>query len=177
MIDANNPRMEPPRAEVQRMNYICTKEKFMTKDWLKEYAPRTPSELVLQKPKLDQLNAWLKRASTWVGMVRSCSVPLFYHFLRWVWEIKSFWVSSYCIQQMIFNPLHSHTYDCVWSEWHRLKIHPLLRFSSIFTIFVDVYGDAPNLGRVLEHTECEFLKPLSPMTRASVFDNCRIVKK
>lgn len=85
----------------------------MTKDWLKEYAPRTPSELVLQKPKLDQLNAWLKRASTWVGMVRSCSVPLFYHFLRWVWEIKSFWVSSYCIQQMIFNPLHSHTYDCV----------------------------------------------------------------
>jgi len=43
----------------------------MTKDWLKEYAPRTPSDLVLQKPKLDQLNAWLQRASTWIGMVRS----------------------------------------------------------------------------------------------------------
>jgi hypothetical protein len=42
VIDANNPRMEPPRAEVQRMTYICTKEKLMTKDWLKEYAPRMP---------------------------------------------------------------------------------------------------------------------------------------
>jgi hypothetical protein len=50
MIDANNPRMEPPRAEVQRMNYICTKEKFMTKDWLKEYAPRTPSDLFFKNP-------------------------------------------------------------------------------------------------------------------------------
>lgn len=48
----------------------------MTKDWLKEYAPRTSSDLVLQKPKLDQLNAWLQRASTWVGMVRSCSIHL-----------------------------------------------------------------------------------------------------
>ena len=80
MIDANNPRMEPSRAKVQRMNYICTQEKFVTKNWLKEYAPRTPSDLVLQKPKLDQLNAWLQRASTWVGMVRSCSVHLFYFF-------------------------------------------------------------------------------------------------
>lgn len=174
MIDANNSRMEPPRAEVQRMNYICTKEKFMTKDWLKEYAPRTPSDLVLQKPKLDQLNAWLQRTSTGVGMVRSCSGHLLYHFFKWVWEIKRLWVSACCIQQMIFNPLHSHTCDCVWPEWHRLKIH---LFSSIFTIFVDVYGDAPTLGRVFEHTECELLKPSSSMTRASVFDNCSIVKK
>lgn len=85
----------------------------MTKDWLKEYTPRTPSDLVLQKPKLDQLNAWLQSASTWVGMVRSCSGHLFYHFFKWVWEIESIWVSAYCIQQMIFNPFHSHTYDCV----------------------------------------------------------------
>jgi hypothetical protein len=94
-----------------------------------------------------------------------------------VWEIKGLWMSAYCIQQMIFNPLQPHTCDCVWPEWHRLKIHPLPIFSSIFTIFVDVYGNAPNLGRVLEHTECELLKPSSSMTRASVFDNCSIVKK
>jgi hypothetical protein len=77
---------------------------------------------------------------------------------------------------MIFNPLHSHTCDSVWPEWHRLKILPLPRFSSTFTIFVDVYGDAPNLGRVLEHTECELLNPSRCMTRASVYDNCSIVK-
>jgi hypothetical protein len=65
----------------------------------------------------------------------------------------------------------------VCPEWHRLKIHPLLRFSGIFTIFVDVFGDAPNLGRVLEHTECELLKRSGCVTRASVFDNCSIVKK
>jgi len=59
----------------------------------------------------------------------------------------------------------------------QVKICQLPRFSSTFTIFVDVYGDAPNLGRVLEHTECELLKPSSSMTRASVFDDCSIVKK
>jgi hypothetical protein len=92
MIDSNNPRMELPRAEMQRMKYNCTKDKFMTKDWLKEYAPRTPSDLVLQKPKLDQLNAWLQRTSTRVGMVRSCTVLLLYHFLKLVWLIKGLWV-------------------------------------------------------------------------------------
>lgn len=97
MIDANNPKMEPPRAEIQRMKYSCTKEKLMTKDWLKEYAPRTPSDLVLQKPKLDQLTAWLQRTSTRVGMVRSYTVLLLHHFLKWVWEIKGLWVSACCI--------------------------------------------------------------------------------
>jgi hypothetical protein len=79
--------MEQPIDDVQRMNYCCTKEKIMTKDWLKEYVPKTPSDLVLQKPKLDQLNAWLQIASKRVGMVRSCSVPLFYCFLNCVWKI------------------------------------------------------------------------------------------
>jgi hypothetical protein len=82
MIDANNPRTEPPNAEIKRVKYNCTKEKFMTKDWLKEYAPRAPSDLVLQKPKLDQLNAWLQRTSTRVGMVRSCTLLLLPHFFN-----------------------------------------------------------------------------------------------
>ncbi|GFG39464.1 hypothetical protein Cfor_08413 [Coptotermes formosanus] len=68
VIDVDNLRMEPAIDEVQRMNYSCTKEKIMTKDWLKEYAPKIPSELVLQKPKLDQLNAWLQIATKRVGM-------------------------------------------------------------------------------------------------------------
>lgn len=62
--------MEPYRDEVPRINYIHTIGKNMTKDWLKEYAPKTPSDLVVQKPKLDQLNSWLQKASKVVGEVR-----------------------------------------------------------------------------------------------------------
>jgi hypothetical protein len=46
----------------------------------------------------------------------------------------------------------------VCPAWHRLKIHPLPRVSSILTIFVVVYGNAPNPGRMLEHTEHVFVK-------------------
>jgi hypothetical protein len=63
--------------EVQRMNCSFTKEKMMTKDWLKEFAPKTPSDLVLPKPRLDQLNSWLQKASKIVGEVRWCSVSFF----------------------------------------------------------------------------------------------------
>jgi hypothetical protein len=91
--------MEPAIDEVQRMNYSCTKEKIMTKDWLKEYAPKIPSELVLQKPKLDQLNAWLQIATKRVGMVRPCAIPLFYHCLNWVWKL--------CEGSLSFSLLHT----------------------------------------------------------------------
>jgi hypothetical protein len=61
--------MELHRHEAPRINYIDTKGKMMTKDWLKEYAPKTPSDLVIQKPKLDQLNTWLQKASKIDGEV------------------------------------------------------------------------------------------------------------
>lgn len=60
----------PHRDEVQRINVTVTKEKAMTKDWLKEFAPKAPSDLVLSKPKLDQLNSWLQEAIKIVGEVR-----------------------------------------------------------------------------------------------------------
>ncbi|XP_021915131.1 cell cycle checkpoint protein RAD17 isoform X2 [Zootermopsis nevadensis] len=66
-IDIDAKKMEPYRDEVPRINYIHTIGKNMTKDWLKEYAPKTPSDLVVQKPKLDQLNSWLQKASKVVG--------------------------------------------------------------------------------------------------------------
>jgi hypothetical protein len=62
--------MLPHRDEVQRINASFTKKKVMTKDWLKEFAPKAPSDLVLSKPKLDQLNSWLKKASKIAGEVR-----------------------------------------------------------------------------------------------------------
>jgi hypothetical protein len=60
------------RDGVPRMNYVCTNDKMMAKDWLKEFTPKTPSDLVLQKPKLDELNLWLQKASKCVGEVRWC---------------------------------------------------------------------------------------------------------
>jgi hypothetical protein len=63
-------KLEPYGSDVPRINYIHTKEKMVTKDWLKEYAPKTPCDLVIQKPKLDQLNSWLQKTSKMVGEVR-----------------------------------------------------------------------------------------------------------
>ncbi|XP_069693790.1 cell cycle checkpoint protein RAD17-like [Periplaneta americana] len=40
-------------------NSTPTTASISEKDWLKEYSPKNPSELVLQKPKLDQLNEWI----------------------------------------------------------------------------------------------------------------------
>jgi hypothetical protein len=70
MSDIDTQRKLPRRDEVQRINGSFTKEKMMTKDWLKEFAPKTPSDLVVPKPKLDQLNSWLQKASKIVGEVR-----------------------------------------------------------------------------------------------------------
>jgi hypothetical protein len=70
MRDIDIQRKLPHRDEVQRVNGSFTKEKMMTKDWLKEFAPKTPSDLVVPKPKLDQLNSWLQKASKIVGEVR-----------------------------------------------------------------------------------------------------------
>jgi hypothetical protein len=70
MTDIDARRLELYRDKVARINYTDTKGKIRTKDWLKEYAPKTPSDLVLQKPKLDQLNSWLQKASKLVGEVR-----------------------------------------------------------------------------------------------------------
>jgi hypothetical protein len=68
----------PHRDEVQRINDGVTKEKVMTNDWLKEFAPKAPCDLVLSKPKLDQLNSWLQEAIKIVGEVRSCSALILF---------------------------------------------------------------------------------------------------
>lgn len=70
MSDIDTQRKLPHRDEVQTINDSVTKEKIMTKDWLKEFAPKTLSDLVVPKPKLDQLNSWLQKASKTVGEVR-----------------------------------------------------------------------------------------------------------
>ncbi|PNF18130.1 hypothetical protein B7P43_G02620 [Cryptotermes secundus] len=67
MSDIDSQRKLPHRDGVQRFNGSFTKEKVMTKDWLKEFAPKTPSDLLVSKPKLDQLNSWLQKASKTVG--------------------------------------------------------------------------------------------------------------
>lgn len=67
MSDIDTQRKLPHRDEVQRTNGSFTKGKMVTKDWLKEFAPKTPSDLVVPKPKLDQLNSWLQKASKIVG--------------------------------------------------------------------------------------------------------------
>jgi hypothetical protein len=62
--------------EVQSIRGSFAKEQLMTKDWLKDFAPKVPSDLVLSKPKLDQLNSWLQKASKVLGEVRWLSVLL-----------------------------------------------------------------------------------------------------
>jgi hypothetical protein len=111
MCEADNLRVEPASEEFQSMNHSCRKERIITKDWLQEYAPKTPADLVLQKPKLDQLNAWLQIASKRVGTVKSCPAPLFYHFINWVWKILEGTLGfSLLHKELVFNPLHSCTY-------------------------------------------------------------------